>query len=101
MRHLLAIDEAEPGRSHDAIALERGLERDIEGRQRIYGGEARLLQRRVDPATFAMVDAVFPVPTRSHLHILLVEDDADLSEALCDALTDSGHTFELACRSKR
>ena len=56
MHYLVAIDEVEPGQSHDAVAVERWLEGEIEARQRLDAGEPGHLQRRFDPAAFANGD---------------------------------------------
>ena len=50
---LMAIDEVELGERQDAVAVERGLEREVEAGQRLDGGEAGHLQRRLDAAALA------------------------------------------------
>ena len=37
--HLVAVDEIEAGKGHDAVAVERGLEGEVEARQGLNGGE--------------------------------------------------------------
>jgi len=53
MNHFMAIEEVEPGQGRDAVAVERGLEGEVEAGQCLDGGEARHLQGRFDPAAFA------------------------------------------------
>ena len=53
---LMAIDEVELGQGQDPVAVERGLEREVEAGQRLDGGQARHLQRRLDPAALANGD---------------------------------------------
>src|SRR5438067_13563969 len=53
MNYFVAVDEAEPGERHDAVAVERGLEREIEAGERLDRHETRHLQRRFDPAALA------------------------------------------------
>src|SRR5215207_2932315 len=51
--HLGAIDELEFGQGHDAVAVERGLEGEVEALEGFDGGEARYHEGRLNPATLA------------------------------------------------
>jgi hypothetical protein len=51
--HLVPIDEVETGERHDSVAIERGLEREVEAGQGLDRRQARHLQRRLDPASLA------------------------------------------------
>jgi len=50
---LAAGDEAQLGECQDAIAVERGLEREVEAAERLDGGKAPHAQRCLDPAVLA------------------------------------------------
>jgi hypothetical protein len=49
-------DEVELCQGEDPVAVERRLEREVEAGQRLDGGQARHLQRRLDPAALANGD---------------------------------------------
>src|SRR5215217_4638188 len=53
VNHLGAIDELELGKGHDAVAVERGLEGEVEAVEGFDGGKARHQEGRLDPATLA------------------------------------------------
>lgn len=50
---LAALDEAELGECQDAVAVERGLEGEVEAGERLDGGEPAHAQGRLDPAVLA------------------------------------------------
>lgn len=50
---LAAGDEAELGQREDSIAVERGLEREVEAGERLDRGQAPHAQCRLDPAVLA------------------------------------------------
>ncbi len=51
--HLVLVDEIQAGQRHDAVAVERGLEREVEARERLDGGEPGHLQRSLDASPLA------------------------------------------------
>ena len=53
MHHLGAVDEVELGERQDAVAVERGLEGEVEAGERLDRGQPRQLQRRLDAAVLA------------------------------------------------
>ncbi len=53
MDHLVLCDESELGQRQDAIVIERRLEREVEPRDRLYGGEAAHAQGGLDAAVLA------------------------------------------------
>ena len=53
VHHLVAGDEVELCERQNALPVERGLEREIEARQRLDRAQACHLQRRLDPAALA------------------------------------------------
>ena len=52
----MAVDEVELCEGKNPVAVERGLEREVEAGQGLDAGEARHLQRRFDAAAFANGD---------------------------------------------
>jgi len=56
MYDFMAIDEFELGERKDPVTVERWLEREVEARQRLDGGQTCHLQRRFDPAALANGD---------------------------------------------
>ncbi len=56
VHHLVPVDEVQAGQGHDAVAVERGLEREVEARQRLDRGQPRHLESRLDPAALAHGD---------------------------------------------
>ena len=48
MDDLVLVDEVQAGQGHDAVAVERGLEREVEARQRLDGGQPRHLESSLD-----------------------------------------------------
>ena len=53
MQHLVAVDELELGEGQDTVAVERGLEGEVEAGQRLDGGEPGHHQRRLDAPALA------------------------------------------------
>ena len=53
VHHLVAVDEVQRRQGHDAVAVERGLEREVEAADGLDGGEPGHLQGRLDPAALA------------------------------------------------
>jgi hypothetical protein len=53
MDHLAAVDEVEPGQGEDAVAVERGLEGEVEPGQGLHGGQPRHHQGGLDAAVLA------------------------------------------------
>ena len=53
MDHLGAIDEVELGERQDALAVERGLEGEVEAGQRLDGRQPRQREGRLDAAVLA------------------------------------------------
>ena len=53
---LVAADEVEPGQGEDAVAVERGLEREVEPGQRLDGEQPAHLESRLDPAALAQAE---------------------------------------------
>ena len=53
MKHLVAVDELELGEGQDTVAVERGLEGEVEAGQRLDGGEPGHHQRRLDAPALA------------------------------------------------
>ena len=51
--HFAPVNEVEAGQRHDAVAVERGLECEVEAGERLDRGEPGHLQRRLDPAPLA------------------------------------------------
>ena len=51
--HLVPIDELQLGQSEDAVAVERGLEGEVEAGQGFDGDQAPHLERGLDAADFA------------------------------------------------
>jgi len=54
--NLVLVDKVEAGQSHDAVATERSLEREIEARQRLDGGQPSHLQSSLYPPSLAQGD---------------------------------------------
>ena len=52
----MPVDEVEPGQSQDAVAVERGLEPEVETSERLDGGEPCHLQGGLDPSLLANGD---------------------------------------------
>ena len=50
---LATIDELQLGERHDAVSIERGLEREVESGERLDGGEPRHHQCDLDAAVLA------------------------------------------------
>ena len=53
MHDLGAVDELQLGERQDAVAIERGLEGEVEAGERFDGGQPRQQQRGLDPAILA------------------------------------------------
>ena len=53
MHHFGAVDEGELGERQDAVAVERGLEGEVEAGERLDGGQPRQQQRGLDAAVLA------------------------------------------------
>ena len=53
MDDLGAVDEVEAGQCHDAVAVERRLEREVEAGECLHHWQPRHAQRRLDPAVLA------------------------------------------------
>ena len=53
MDHLAAVDEVELGQGEDPVAVERGLEAEVEAGERLDGRQPGHHQRRLDPAVLA------------------------------------------------
>ena len=53
MQGLGAVDEPQLGERHDAVPVERGLEREVEAGERLDGGEPRHLESHLDAAVLA------------------------------------------------
>ena len=53
---LVPADEVEPGQGEDAVAVERGLEREVEPGQRLDGEQPAHLEGGLDPAALAQAE---------------------------------------------
>ena len=53
---LVAVDEVELGQGEDAVAVERGLEGEVEAGQRLDVEQPAHLERRLDPAALAQAE---------------------------------------------
>ena len=53
MDHLMAVDEVELCQGENAVAVQRGLEREVKARQRLDRGQPGHRQRRLDAAPVA------------------------------------------------
>ncbi len=51
-----AVDKVELGEGHDPVAVERGLEREVEAGQRLEDGQSGHPQGRLDPAVLAQAE---------------------------------------------
>src|SRR6185369_7167519 len=56
MDDLGAVDEVEAGKCHDPVAVERGLEREVEAGQRLEDGQSGHAQGCLDPAVLAQAE---------------------------------------------
>ncbi len=54
--HLVTVDEVQAGQGHDAVAVERWLERAVEAGQGLDSGQPGHLQGRLDPTPLAHGD---------------------------------------------
>jgi hypothetical protein len=50
------VDEVETGERHDPVAVERGLEREVEAGERLDDGQSSHAQCRLDPAALAQAE---------------------------------------------
>jgi hypothetical protein len=53
---LSTVDEVEPSECHDPVAVERGLEREVEAGERFEDGQSGHAQRRPRPAVLAQAE---------------------------------------------
>ncbi len=108
VQHLRTLDELQLGQGQDAIAVERGLEREVEAGQRLDGRQPRHHQRRLDAARFAQRQFLGQEQVdgfeRAHLATLdPAQDDVDdlqrhrhlqADEAPLDAVHDAGRNLD-------
>ncbi|MEM5343520.1 hybrid sensor histidine kinase/response regulator [Paraburkholderia azotifigens] len=85
------------GHTRDTMGLDAQLRRGADLLQKPYSRMqlARKIRGVFDGTQRAMLDEARPGSPHA-LHILVVEDDRDAREALCELLTMLGHTFEPA-----